>query len=726
MTENLAYEELEQKIGELEKDAQERLEFIKLLTDLSRIFVKIKAEDIDRKVEEVLQRIGEILGVDRTDFIQNNEESGCMEITHSWTVSGIESYSRILTDEHYPWLTENIKSLGKHVFFPTIDSLPKQALTDKKSFKKMGIKSGLIIPYSEKGNFMGAIAFGTHNHKIAWNDMQIQRLKLLGEIIFNALRRKQTDFELMKRQESRLRFEHLLTKLSSDFINISADNVDENVKTIMRHISEILGIDRATFWQLSSKDGEYEITHSWTARGVEPLPRIIAKNMYPWMLKKLYEAKKYFVFRIDKLPKEAAKDKKSFQKSRVKSGLLIPYFIEGVLTHIIAFGITKYYRAVWPEEYIQRLRLLGEIIYNALRRKQADLDLEKAFLEIKKLKDQLQKENVSLREEIKVIRKHEEIVGESDVMLGVLQNIEEVAETDASVLILGETGTGKELIARAIHNLSRRKKRSMIIVNCAALPATLMESELFGREKGAYTGAMTKQAGRFEKADGTTLFLDEIGELPMDLQAKLLRVLQEGQFERLGSSKTISVNIRLITATNRNLEKAVREGKFREDLYYRLNVFPVKVPPLRERPDDILPLIWHFVKEFSETMGKRIEVISRKNLEAVKRYSWPGNVRELRNVVERSMILSKGKNLLVNVPGTPDSSPHRDLSLEEYNRNYILEILKKTGWRIRGEKGAAEILDIKPTTLYSRMKKLGIKRDDSRSGNSTSGLNINT
>ncbi|MBW2368132.1 MAG: sigma-54-dependent Fis family transcriptional regulator, partial [Deltaproteobacteria bacterium] len=236
--------------------------------------------------------------------------------------------------------------------------------------------------------------------------------------------------------------------------------------------------------------------------------------------------------------------------------------------------------------------------------------------------------------------------------------------------------------------------------------------------------AMTKQAGRFETADGSTLFLDEIGELPMELQVKMLRVLQDGQFERLGSSKTIRVDVRLITATNRNLEKAVREGKFREDLYYRLNVFPIKIPPLREHPEDILPLIWHFVKEFGETMGKRIEMISRKSLEAIQSYSWPGNIRELRNAIERAMITSKGKSLIVKIPGTLDTSPRSDLPLEEYERRYILTILKKTSWRIRGKKGAAEILDLKPTTLYSRMKKLGIQRSDTPSDNSTSGLNI--
>jgi len=277
MGEKISYEELAEKIRELEKDAEDRLEFIKLLTGLSKIFISIAADEIDEKVEEVLQRIGEILGVDRTDFIQNSEETGHLEFTHSWTARGIESYPRIITDEHYPWFTEKLRSSENHIHFPSIDALPKDAARDKESLKKMGIKSGLIIPYSVEGPFFGAIAFGSHKQKISWSDTQIQRIRLLGEVIFNALRRKEADFELLKRHEERLKFEQLLMELSSSFVNIPADQVDGHVETVIRSIGEVLEIDRATFWQISSESGEFEVTHSWTASGIEPLPRIIAK-----------------------------------------------------------------------------------------------------------------------------------------------------------------------------------------------------------------------------------------------------------------------------------------------------------------------------------------------------------------------------------------------------------------------------------------------------------------
>jgi DNA-binding NtrC family response regulator len=331
--------------------------------------------------------------------------------------------------------------------------------------------------------------------------------------------------------------------------------------------------------------------------------------------------------------------------------------------------------------------------------------------EIEALKQQLEKENIYLREEVKLHYVHEEIVGRSEAMKKVLGQVEQVARTQSTVLIQGETGTGKELLARAIHQLSARKDRPLVTVNCASLPPTLIESELFGREKGAYTGALTRMIGRFEAADGSTLFLDEIGELPQEVQSKLLRVLEEGRFERLGSPKTLQVNVRIIAATNRDLAEDVKAGRFRKDLYYRLNVFPISVPPLRERPEDIPLLVWTFVRQFEEKMGKRVDTISRKSMEALQRHPWPGNVRELRNVIEHAMIVSSGRTLTVNLlkPGSPEPRPEAR-SLEDTERSHILGVLEKTGWRITGSGGAAEVLGLKRTTLQSKMKKLGIKR----------------
>jgi transcriptional regulator with GAF, ATPase, and Fis domain len=323
-------------------------------------------------------------------------------------------------------------------------------------------------------------------------------------------------------------------------------------------------------------------------------------------------------------------------------------------------------------------------------------------------------ENAAVREDFEHLSEYGEIVGRSRVMQQVLAQAERVAATHSTVLILGETGTGKELLARAIHARSPRHSRPMVTLSCAALPPTLIEGELFGREKGAYTGALTQQAGRFELAHGSTLFLDEIGDLPLAMQVKLLRVIQDGQFERLGGNKTLNVDVRIIAATNRDLAKAVQEREFREDLFYRLNVFPIRMPPLRDRREDIPQLVWTFVKQFGRSMGKSITAIPRPTLDALQRHDWPGNVRELRNVIERAMILGHGPTLRIELPPTP-SAPSADepagrLSLEEVERQHILAVLTKTCWRVSGQHGAATLLGLKPTTLESRMAKLGIMR----------------
>jgi len=363
----------------------------------------------------------------------------------------------------------------------------------------------------------------------------------------------------------------------------------------------------------------------------------------------------------------------------------------------------------------EALRKAHDELDERVKERTADLasakeQLQARLREIEGLKQRLEKENIFLRQEIKLQYVHEEIVGRSEKMKKVLSQAEQVAPTDSTVLIQGETGTGKELLARAIHHLSSRKDRPLVTVNCASLPPTLIESELFGREQGAYTGALTRMAGRFEAADGATLFLDEIGELPHDVQSKLLRVLEEGRFERLGSSKTLQVNVRIIAATNRDLPQDVNEGRFRKDLYYRLNVFPIAIPPLRERAEDIPLLVWAFVRQFEKKMGKRVDTISRKSLEALQRHAWPGNVRELRNVIEHAMIASSGRALTVTQPKRELPGVPQTRTLQDLERSHILGVLEKTGWRITGEGGASEILGIKRTTLQSKMKKLGIKR----------------
>jgi PAS domain S-box-containing protein len=334
-------------------------------------------------------------------------------------------------------------------------------------------------------------------------------------------------------------------------------------------------------------------------------------------------------------------------------------------------------------------------------------------------KARLQQQNLYLQEEIKSDHNFEEIVGHSPALTAVLDNVRRVAATDATVLITGETGTGKELIARAIHSSSPRKDKPLIKINCAALPAGLVESELFGHEKGAFTGAIARRVGRFELAHGGTIFLDEIGELPADAQAKLLRVLQEREFDRVGGATSIKADVRVLAATNRDLLKAVREKTFREDLYYRLSVFPLQLPSLRDRKEDIPPLALFLVNKFAARIGKRIDGIDKATMRRLIAYAWPGNVRELENIIERAVILAAsptleiGADVLpvdVEAPAGEDQAAEQPGTLEAMEREHILAVLRRTGWVVEGSRGAAKILGLHPNTLRSRVKKLGIRR----------------
>ena len=382
----------------------------------------------------------------------------------------------------------------------------------------------------------------------------------------------------------------------------------------------------------------------------------------------------------------------------------------------------------FPVEYVStpirddKGNLMGAVVAfrDITERKEAEraiqksnTDLQKALTEVEQLKTRLEQENIYLQQEIKLTHNFEEIISQSKKFRKVLTQVEQVAVTDSTVLILGESGTGKELIARAVHNISKRKERALVIVNCAALPSTLIESELFGHEKGAFTGAFARKIGRFELADGGSIFLDEIGEIPLELQSKLLRVLQEGEFERLGSTKTTKVNVRVIAASNRDLQMAVEKGEFREDLYYRLNVFPIKLLTLRERKEDIPLLAQHFLLKHGTRIGKQIGAITQKVMDALIKYSWPGNVRELENIIERAVIITRGNKLDLgdSIPKNIGVLQKENITtLEENERSYILKALEFSNWKISGERGAAKLLGIKRTTLESRIKKLNIQR----------------
>ena len=386
---------------------------------------------------------------------------------------------------------------------------------------------------------------------------------------------------------------------------------------------------------------------------------------------------------------------------------------QGVVTNREAETVTHKGRHIHIIFSVKRVAedIIG-MVMDITDRKQAELELQKAYEEIKQLQSKLEAESAYLQDEIKLEHNFENIIGQSEPLKYVLNRVQMVAPQDSAVIILGETGTGKELIARAIHQLSARSGRPLVKVNCAALPDDLIESELFGREKGAYTGAMTTQAGRFEIANNSTLFLDEIGELPLSLQAKLLRVLESGKFERLGNPLTLHSDTRIVAATNRDLEEEVKQKRFREDLWYRLKIFPVTVPPLRDRIDDVPLLVDHFVRFFARKMGKKYEDlhISASSMQTMQAYSWPGNVRELKNVIEAALISTNGDKLHFILPITSEARTTNLKTFEEMERDYILKVLDHAKWKVDGENSASTILGMPESTLRSRMKKLGIQR----------------
>jgi formate hydrogenlyase transcriptional activator len=509
--------------------------------------------------------------------------------------------------------------------------------------------------------------------------------------------------------EELLAFERMLADLSARFANIPAEQVDVEIQIAQTILRQFLGFDRSTFGEFR-EDGSLIVLSSTAAEGFEPTPLGQLPPQLSWFIGQLLAGKIVVTPNaVVDLPPEAAAELEYCRRTGLVSHLAIPLRIAGRIIGAIAFSAFRENRT-WPDDLTTRLKLVGEVFAQALARKREQEKLLTALAEIRALKDRLERENSYLQHAAQV-RPSRGLTSRSRRFLSVIEEAAQVAQTSSTVLLLGETGSGKEVLAQTIHDASARKARPMIKVNCAALPASLIESELFGREKGAFTGALARQAGRFEIADGSTIFLDEVGELPLELQPKLLRVLQEGEFERLGGSKTIRVDARVIAATNRPLAQAVKEGKFREDLFYRLDVFPIEVPPLRDRREDIPLLSWTFVKEFSNSMGKPIEDIADESMSALTEYHWPGNIRELRNVIERAMILSHGPTLSIKLGHTslrPIAVKATAGSLDEAERAIILQAVEQCSWRIRGSNGAAALLDIKPTTLESRIKKLGL------------------
>ncbi len=645
------------QLAQTRKQLKDRLRFEELISDLSAGFVSISSAEIENQINTCLQQITEFFAADRCTLGLFSEDKTQLMRAFEYHREGVEPAPVSLSKEQLPWyISQLIK--GKMVVINRLEDLPANAIEERRLCLAKSMKSFLSIPLVMGQKTLGSCALVSVREERIWPGDLVQRMRLIVEVFSGALARKRSE-ESLRESEARL--------------NLAATSAEAGLWVLEIATGHIWATEKAR--ELSGFISDQELNFEGFIQVVDPEDR-------------------------DRIRRSVERTMQTHSDFREEYRIVHP---DGAVRWMVARGRPYFSSSGEPE------RLMGVSI-DISERKQMEKQLQQRLRDIEQLKQQLEKENIYLREEIQLQGLHEEIVGRSPAMKRILAQVEQVARTDATVLIEGETGTGKELLARSVHRLSTRKDRPLLTVNCAALPPTLIESELFGREKGAYTGALTRMTGRFEVADGATLFLDEIGELPLDVQAKLLRVLEQGRFERLGSTKPLQVNVRIIAASNRDLGRDADEGKFRKDLYYRLNVFPIAVPPLRERPEDIPLLVWAFVRQYEKKMGKRIEHISRKNMEALQHYPWPGNARELRNAVEHAMIVSSGKTLEVRAPQKAPSEITANLRLEEVERRHILAVLQKSGWRLSGQGGAAGILGLKRTTLQSKMKKLGIQR----------------
>jgi transcriptional regulator with GAF, ATPase, and Fis domain len=671
----------------------------------------------DAVIDDGLKRIGSLFGVDRV-LIAPIAESGVIGAPIRIWVSRDWTDRKLGQDVALPSMPNATAHLARSraLIFGRVDDLPDWP-EEREALRRLGIGASAVVVLGSAGSHLIAMALDSLRPEVDWPEDIVHDLRVIGGLILSALQHGEIEDEV----EGLRGFTEIIAGIAARLVNLFPERVDEEVESALGRVCRFLDVDLGTMSQWTDPSrSSLMIGHEWAreATGGPFFRGTVIRAEYAWLSNRLKDRSPLAISSLDDFPPEARVERATCERMGIQSMLWVPYEVESTIGgHIVLNTIHR--RRIWSDRTVPQLRLLGQVLAGAVAHKHADVALNHALREIRSLKDRIEVENLSLRQEVRQSSEHDDLVGRSPALQDVLHKVDQVAPTDSAVLLLGETGTGKGLIAHAIHAGSRRAKRPLITVNCAALPALLIESELFGHEKGAFTGAVARKIGRFEMADGGTLFLDEIGDLPQDLQAKLLRVLHDRQFERLGSSETMTVDVRIIAATNRHLEELVERGSFRADLYHRLHVFPIHMPPLRKYREDIPLLSWYFVQKLRGRLGRQIESVSPEAMERLKAYHWPGNVRELQNVLERAIILSSGSTLdardiyladerEVHHP-TPGRTP-REKTLQDAEHDYILRALKECEWKVRGKDGAAERLGLKRTTLNSRMKKLGIQR----------------
>jgi formate hydrogenlyase transcriptional activator len=685
-----------------------------LILDLSAKLVSLPPGDLDQAIDRGLELVGACWDVDQIDLISlSNSGSRCRS---RFSYFNPEAQGLTIKDPQISWVTE---MLGQGKVFRSNrlpEDLPVPVGSDR-ILEDQGIKSLLALPFKIGDSFQAGLILLSVRSRRRWTDELIHDLLPLGNLLASALARRET----MERMNELHRFEHLLAEVSATYINLASNQVEATIRNDLGRLAQLLQADWCGLYLLDEDKKTFRFTPCYCWYPEENRELIVARQRkMDWA--RFYESLEYshekwhkgesiHLTNIDELPPEAEQFRKTLEIIGVKSALSVPISVVGKTMGAVVITNYRGYRN-WRKELIPRIRLFGEVFINAVMRKKSEEVVQTMYTEIKQLKEQIEADYTYIKDEISLEHDFGNVVGKSNALKKIFIKVKQVAPTNATVLLLGETGVGKGVIARTIHNRSERKDRPLIQVNCAALAPNLIESELFGYEKGAFTGAHERRIGRFEMAGGTTIFLDEIGELPRELQTKLLRVLHEGEFERVGGSTTLKADARVIAATNRDLQKEVAEDRFRADLWYRLSVFPIFIPPLRERPEDIPVFVKVFVDKYAKQLGKRFDKIPLREIDALQTYLWPGNIRELENIIERAVIMSPDGNLRIEMPEHQCVPCSARKTLEEHERDYIIRTLEDTRWKINGHNGAAELLDIHPETLRSRMRRLGISRPE--------------
>ncbi len=696
--------------------------FEQLLLEISNRLIVASLADIQSEIREVLSHAGVFWDFDRLLLYELPPDHAEFVLFHAFVKQGLQELPSAQESEFLSWGLHRALLGETAEMEDFLKAKRRSGNLEDESRGSGNLGSGIVIPLRVEGTLRGCIAVLQTAEEEGSLPRLLKALTDLGEMLSGALQRFRSGIHI----HDHLQFEVLLSDISATYINIAPDEVNRVIRDDLGRLARFFGTDRCALYLFDKESNLFRTGHVWRPEEDADFFEDLLEwfkgqpsmgDHFQYYFDKWLKGEPQEVTSLDALPPEAGKMKMFYERFGVKSALSIPFKLGGKPAGALVIADTRKHHR-WARELIPRLRLCGEIFGNTLARKQSEEDLNKAFVEIEQLKNRFESDYLYLQEEITVERSLNDVVGESRALKQILVKARQVAPTSATVLLMGETGTGKGVIARTIHQLSTRHHRPLIQVNCAALSPHLIESELFGHEKGAFTGAITKRPGRFELAHGTTLFLDEIGDIPLDLQAKLLRVLQDGEFERVGGTNTLTSDARIIAATNKDLEKEVEAGRFRKDLWYRLSVFPILVPPLRERIDDIPPLVTWLIQKYRRAVGKKFEAVPLNDLRALQQYSWPGNVRELENVIERAVITSREGHLRIEPPDGNRRPEGDGRSLQQVERNHILHVLDAVGWTIEGPGGAALCLGLNPSTLRSRMRKLHIRKPGSKTASS--------